>query len=143
MRDAFSDFHPLTGFLFFALVLGVSMCVLHPLTVAVSLITALCYYACLRGAEALGRLLPRLLPLLFCASRCRDLRRVQKATPHVSPRSKPKSQSNLCEIVKNVIDKNMICVTIQMDDMSRWTGERPWQEIRTTSTSRAGRTWGR
>lgn len=66
--DAFSAYHPLPAFLFFAFVLGVSMCVLHPVTLAISFGGAAAYLICLRGARAAGRTLLSLLPLMLLAA---------------------------------------------------------------------------
>ena len=40
MGDAFSRYHPLVNFLFFALVLAYSMVLMHPVCLAVSLLGA-------------------------------------------------------------------------------------------------------
>lgn len=45
-RDTFSGYHPLVNFLFFALVLLFTMCLLHPVSLGISLLCALAY--CLR-----------------------------------------------------------------------------------------------
>jgi len=67
-RDGLSRRHPLVGFLFFALVLGFSMCLLHPLSLLSSFCGALSYLAALRGAPAARRTLLRLLPLWLLAA---------------------------------------------------------------------------
>lgn len=66
--DAFSAYHPLAGCLFFALVLGISMCVLHPAAIVMSFLGAFAYDACLRGLRTAGKTLLRLLPLLLFAA---------------------------------------------------------------------------
>lgn len=49
MGDAFSRYHPLVNFLFFALVLAYSMVLMHPVCLAVSLLGALLYAGQLEG----------------------------------------------------------------------------------------------
>ena len=55
MGDAFSRYHPLVNFLFFALVLAYSMVLMHPVCLAVSLLGALLYAGQLEGRRALSR----------------------------------------------------------------------------------------
>ena len=55
MGDAFSRYHPLVNFLFFALVLAYSMVLMHPVCLAVSLLGALLYAGQLEGRRALAR----------------------------------------------------------------------------------------
>lgn len=64
-RDEFAGFHPLVGFLWFALVLTFSMLLLHPICLAVSLLSAFAYSIYLRGARAVRFNLLCLLPLLL------------------------------------------------------------------------------
>ena len=66
--DAFSAYHPVAIFLFFALVEGVSMCVLDPVTLTISFAGAAGYLWCLRGAQKAGGTLLRLLPLMLLAA---------------------------------------------------------------------------
>ena len=54
MSDAFSRYHPLVNFLFFALVLAYSMVLMHPVCLAVSLTGALVYAGELGGRRALA-----------------------------------------------------------------------------------------
>ena len=54
MGDAFSRYHPLVNFLFFALVLAYSMVLMHPVCLAVSLLGALLYAGQLEGRRALA-----------------------------------------------------------------------------------------
>ena len=42
-RDAFSGYHPIINFLYYALVLLFSMCLMHPVYLAISLAGALAY----------------------------------------------------------------------------------------------------
>ena len=39
MRDTFSDCHPAVNFLYFALVLAFSMCLMHPACLVISLLS--------------------------------------------------------------------------------------------------------
>lgn len=66
-KDAFSSYHPLVNFLYFALVLVFAMFFTHPAAQAISLITALLYAAQLNGRQALGKNLLWLLPMMGIA----------------------------------------------------------------------------
>lgn len=50
-RDAFSGYHPIINFLYFALVLLFSMCLMHPVYLLISLTGALTYDIYLKGPE--------------------------------------------------------------------------------------------
>ena len=50
-KDAFSGYHPVINFLYYALVLLFSMCLMHPVYLAVSLTGALAYDIHLRSEE--------------------------------------------------------------------------------------------
>lgn len=65
-RDAFSGYHPLVNFLFFALVLGGTMVFMHPVSLCISLAGALGYSIYLKGWKR-GSLL-YLLPMLLMAA---------------------------------------------------------------------------
>lgn len=67
-RDTFSSFHPLINFLYFGLVLVFSMCFMHPLCLAISLISALSYSIDLRGRKAIRFALSTMLPMMFFAA---------------------------------------------------------------------------
>ena len=64
MTDSFSALHPALTFCYFAAVLLLTMFVLHPVFLALSLLGALGYCAQLRGWRSLGRTLGRLVPFL-------------------------------------------------------------------------------
>ena len=64
MTDSFSALHPALTFCYFAAVLLLTMFVLHPVFLALSLLGALGYCALLRGWRSLGRTLGRLVPFL-------------------------------------------------------------------------------
>ena len=68
MGDAFSRYHPLVNFLFFALVLAYSMVLMHPVCLAVSLPGALVYAGELGGRRALAGHLKFALPVLLLAA---------------------------------------------------------------------------
>ena len=63
MRDRFSVYHPVCGFLFFIVAAVVSMVLFHPLFLSVSFLCALTYLLVLRGRKAFGLLLKFLLPM--------------------------------------------------------------------------------
>ena len=67
MGDAFSACHPAVNLLYFALVLGCSMVLLHPACLLISLGAAIVYGAVLKGKAALGGSL-RFLPLAAFAA---------------------------------------------------------------------------
>ena len=61
-RDTFSSYHPLVNFLYFGLVLLLTMFLMHPVSLLISLGSALCYGICLNGGRAVMRfLLPAML----------------------------------------------------------------------------------
>ena len=64
MTDSFSALHPALTFCYFAAVLLLTMFVLHPVFLALSLLGALGYCALLRGWRSLWRTLGRLVPFL-------------------------------------------------------------------------------
>ena len=64
-RDAFSDYHPAVGFLFFALVGLFTMCWLHPADLLITLTGALLWHSRLRGGKAVCRSMLVLLPLML------------------------------------------------------------------------------
>ena len=51
-KDAFSGYHPTINFLYFALVLLFSMCLMHPVYLLISLTGALTYDIYLKGRKA-------------------------------------------------------------------------------------------
>ena len=67
-RDTFSSCHPLINFLYFALVLLFAMFFMHPVSLAVSLISALAYAVYLNGAKAVQTSLRVLLPMILLAA---------------------------------------------------------------------------
>lgn len=67
-RDAFSHYHPLVNFLYFALVIGAGMALRHPAAQCITLAAAACYCCSLEGKGALWRTARPLLPLLIFAA---------------------------------------------------------------------------
>ena len=65
MKDAFSNYHPAVNFLYFALVFGFSMVLMHPLCLFISLICALIYSIELKGSKAIRFNLLFLLPIMI------------------------------------------------------------------------------
>ena len=62
-RDAFSSYHPVINFLYFALVLVFSMFFMHPVSLLISLTGATAYHLYLNGRKALRFQLLFLLPM--------------------------------------------------------------------------------
>ena len=67
-RDAFAGYHPCVNFIFYALVLVFSMCLMHPAYLAVSFFGAAGYCARLRGGVRVRRTLLYLLPMMLLAA---------------------------------------------------------------------------
>lgn len=65
MRDSFQDYHPLVNFSYFALVLGLSMTVNHPMAQAISLFAAVCYAVQCEGRKAVRFTLKFCLPMFL------------------------------------------------------------------------------
>lgn len=65
MKDTFSEYHPTVNFIYFAMVLLFSMIFMHPVCLAVSLLSALTYSLYLNGRKALRFNLKYMLPLLL------------------------------------------------------------------------------
>lgn len=67
-QTAFSRLHPAVSFAYFALVLLLSMFLLHPIALGVTLVSALCCAAGLEGPGALARRLVWLAPMMLLAA---------------------------------------------------------------------------
>lgn len=63
--DAFSGYHPLVNFLYFVLVLGYSMVLMHPLCLVISLMCSACYYMKLHGRTSVRFAIRYALPMLL------------------------------------------------------------------------------
>ena len=67
-KDAFSGYHPTINFLYFALVLLFSMCLMHPVYLAISLTGELAYDIYLKGRKAARFAVMGLLPMAVFAA---------------------------------------------------------------------------
>lgn len=67
-RDAFSSYHPIINFLYFVLVLVFTMFFMHPVSLAISLLSALAYSVCLNGTRAVRFSLTVILPMMLIAA---------------------------------------------------------------------------
>lgn len=67
-RDSFDRCYPAVNFLYFALVLGFTMFLMHPVSLAVSIVSAAVYAVQLNGAEAVKRSMKCLLPMALLAA---------------------------------------------------------------------------
>ncbi len=67
-RDTFSGYHPAINFIYFALVVAFTMFVMHPLYLAVSLCTGICYSIYLKGKRAVRFSLLYMLPMLLMSA---------------------------------------------------------------------------
>ena len=66
--DAFSAFHPIVNFLYFALVIGFTMFFMHPVCLGISLLSSLAYAIYLIGQKAVRFALWYMLPLMLFAA---------------------------------------------------------------------------
>lgn len=67
-KDAFSGYHPTINFLYYALVLLFSMCLMHPVYLAISLTGALAYDIYLKSRKAVRFAVMGLLPMAAVAA---------------------------------------------------------------------------
>ena len=65
MRDSFSDFHPFNNFLYFALVIGFSLALNHPLAQGTALVCAMSYVISIDGKKSVLFLLKYCLPMVI------------------------------------------------------------------------------
>ena len=65
MNDGFSKYHPLVNFLYFALTIGFTMVLRHPLAQATSLVCACAYAIQVQGGKAVGFCLKFCLPVML------------------------------------------------------------------------------
>lgn len=68
MKDTFSQMHPIVNFVFFAFVIGLSMFILHPVCLVISLLCALINALYLNGKKAVRLSLLYLLPTVVLIS---------------------------------------------------------------------------
>ena len=64
-KDAFGGCHPVVNFMYFSLVIGFSMFLMHPVCLFISLICAVFYYVKLKGGKALRFMARYALPLMI------------------------------------------------------------------------------
>lgn len=67
-RDTFASCHPVVNFLYFALVLLFSMFLMHPVSLAISLVSAVVYNIYLNGRRAVRFSLLYMLPMMLMAA---------------------------------------------------------------------------
>ena len=67
-RDTFSSYHPALNFLYFALVIGFSMFLMHPVSLVISLGASLVYSIYLNGRRAVRFSLLVMLPMMLMAA---------------------------------------------------------------------------
>jgi len=67
-RDSFSGYHPIINFIYFALVLVFAMFFMHPVSLLISLGSALVYAICLNGKKAVRFSLRFVLPMMAMAA---------------------------------------------------------------------------
>ena len=65
MRDSFADFHPFNNFLYFALVIGFSLALNHPLAQGIALVCAMVYVISIDGKKSVLFLLKYCLPMVL------------------------------------------------------------------------------
>ena len=68
MKDAFSGYHPIINFLYFGMVLVFSMCFMHPVYLAVSLLSAIAYNMYLNRKKAFRFILIYIIPASLLAA---------------------------------------------------------------------------
>lgn len=64
-RDAFSGYHPIINFLYFCLVLGFTMFLMHPVCLIISLFCSAYYYVGFNGAKSVNFFIRFALPMLL------------------------------------------------------------------------------
>lgn len=65
MRDSFGEFHPFVSFLYFALVIGFSLALPHPLAQGIGCGCAMLYCISVEGKKSLGFLMKYCLPMVL------------------------------------------------------------------------------
>ena len=65
MHDRFAEYHPLVNFLYFTLVIGFAMMLIHPLTQLISLVCAWIYGVQTQGKQAISFTLKWCLPMML------------------------------------------------------------------------------
>ena len=67
-KDVFASYHPAVNFLYFLLVIGCSMFVMHPVFLALSCLGGLAYYLYLKRGKALKTMLWMMLPVFVISA---------------------------------------------------------------------------
>lgn len=65
MRDSFPDYHPFINFLYFTLVIGFSLAVVHPLAQGISLVCSIIYVISIDGKKSVLFLLKYCIPVVL------------------------------------------------------------------------------
>lgn len=65
MRDCFAEYHPFVNFIYFSLVIGFSLAMVHPLSQIISLICAIAYCVSISGKKSVLFLLKYCLPMVL------------------------------------------------------------------------------
>ena len=68
MKDCFSTYHPVVNLVYFALVLGCAMFLLHPVCLVIALLCGAGYALCLNGKKAVALCLKGVLPMMVFAA---------------------------------------------------------------------------
>lgn len=67
-RDNFGSYHPIINFLYFVLVIGCAMFVMHPAFLGISCISGMIYYIYLKGKKALKTMLWLVFPVFLVSA---------------------------------------------------------------------------
>ena len=65
MRDCFAEYHPFVNFIYFSLVIGFSLALIHPLSQIISLVCAIAYCVSVSGKKSVLFLLKYCLPMVL------------------------------------------------------------------------------
>lgn len=68
MKDTFSEYHPTINFLYFGLIIGFSMFLMHPVALCISCVCAVAYSVYLEGKKAISFTLKFALPMMIMAA---------------------------------------------------------------------------
>lgn len=68
MKDTFADYHPLINFLYFVIVIGCTMFVMHPVFLGIACVSGIIYYVYLKKKKAVKTLVFMMLPVLLIST---------------------------------------------------------------------------
>lgn len=68
IRDNFGTYHPIISFLYFVLVIGCSMFLMHPVFLVISCVGGMAYYIYLKGKKAIKTMLWLMLPVFLLSA---------------------------------------------------------------------------